>query len=533
MIREAQSTSPAYDVCLSFAGEDRQYVEQVAEILRERGVLVFYDRHEKAELWGKDLYTHLDEVYRKDARFCVLFISQHYVKKPWPNHERQSAQARAFGEIAEYILPVRFDDTEIPGLRPTVGYIDLRTTSAAELSSLIIEKLGDRTAHISATIHALKPDAAVPILIDMLRAHNAAVRLVAAQHLTITAQTNSLDVDPPNEVIPTLISVLADVDAKVRRQAVAALRAIGPRAAASVPALVAALADDDVDVRREAVAALQAIGRGAAASVPALVVALADDNADVRREANTALSYIDSDHHGTIQGLVKSITTCDQEAVVIFASKLSTMGVLAMEPLLDALRVQGEGIRSRVHLVLQKIGPPGFVPLIEALADPNKVVRETAIDVLSSRIPDARNVLESLNRQITDARDFKLPASTSYPVSGCGPLGSETQASTSYHDCPNLELLTGLGELATPAVADVIDLAWACWPEEYDNKEILSLVKEVLKGMGAAAKSLLFLLRNHGEGDIRNSAGWALHIVYGEPFRYVSYPGPWDNVYEP
>ena len=59
----------------------------------------------------------------------------------WTNHEREAAQARAFSQSEEYILPVRFDDTEIPGVRPTTGYIDLRTTSSAELCALLLEKL--------------------------------------------------------------------------------------------------------------------------------------------------------------------------------------------------------------------------------------------------------------------------------------------------------------------------------------------------------------------------------------------------------
>ncbi len=50
-----------YDVALSFAGEDRNYVEQVAQILHQLDLRVFYDRYEEANLWGKDLYVHLDE----------------------------------------------------------------------------------------------------------------------------------------------------------------------------------------------------------------------------------------------------------------------------------------------------------------------------------------------------------------------------------------------------------------------------------------------------------------------------------------
>ena len=129
-------------MCLSFAGENRRIVQPIAKRLASEGLRVFYDQYERADLWGKDLYSHLDEVYGGAARYCVLFISKHYAQKLWANHERKSAQARAFKQHAEYILPVRLDDTEIPGLPSTVGYIDLRQTTTAELVRLIIKKIG-------------------------------------------------------------------------------------------------------------------------------------------------------------------------------------------------------------------------------------------------------------------------------------------------------------------------------------------------------------------------------------------------------
>jgi hypothetical protein len=70
-----------YDVCFSFAGEQRTYVEKVAELLRARGVSVFYDRFERASLWGKDLYEYLTDIYRERARFCVIFVSSDYASK--------------------------------------------------------------------------------------------------------------------------------------------------------------------------------------------------------------------------------------------------------------------------------------------------------------------------------------------------------------------------------------------------------------------------------------------------------------------
>jgi hypothetical protein len=131
-----------YDVALSFAGEDRAYVEDIAARLKGLNVRVFYDEYERANIWGKNLYVHLDDVYGKRARYCVLFASQHYARKVWTNHERESAQARALHENGEYILPVRFDDTEIPGLRPTISYIDARQVTRHQLVALILEKLG-------------------------------------------------------------------------------------------------------------------------------------------------------------------------------------------------------------------------------------------------------------------------------------------------------------------------------------------------------------------------------------------------------
>jgi hypothetical protein len=68
-----------------------------------------------------------------------------YGAKLWTSHERQSAQARAFESAGEYVLPVRFDDTEIPGVRPTTGYLDLRKMSPDELAHAILRKVGLQT----------------------------------------------------------------------------------------------------------------------------------------------------------------------------------------------------------------------------------------------------------------------------------------------------------------------------------------------------------------------------------------------------
>lgn len=135
-----------YDVALSFAGEDRNQAEALARLLRRPDVQVFYDEFHKATLWGKDLFQHLEKVYRDKARYCVVFVSRHYLKKNWTKHELRQAQARSFESAREYILPLRLDDTVLPGLAATIGYLDLRKTKIEQVAALLLEKLGKQVS---------------------------------------------------------------------------------------------------------------------------------------------------------------------------------------------------------------------------------------------------------------------------------------------------------------------------------------------------------------------------------------------------
>ena len=136
--------SRQYEVALSFAGEQRAYVEEVARHLGARGVAVFYDDFEKARLWGQHLSEAFHKAFEQQADFVVMFISRAYVEKPWPRHERRSALSRMVREKRGYILPVRFDATPVDGLPDDVGYVRADERTPAELAALIAEKPGIR-----------------------------------------------------------------------------------------------------------------------------------------------------------------------------------------------------------------------------------------------------------------------------------------------------------------------------------------------------------------------------------------------------
>jgi hypothetical protein len=130
-----------YDVALSFAGEDREIAFKFAELLKLKGVKVFYDEYEAADMWGKDLIDHLVNIYSRKARYCVMFISRYYPLKNWTKVERKAAQERAFRDANEYILPLRLDDTQVPGITETTGYRDLRQHRIEDIVELLEQKL--------------------------------------------------------------------------------------------------------------------------------------------------------------------------------------------------------------------------------------------------------------------------------------------------------------------------------------------------------------------------------------------------------
>lgn len=157
------------------------------------GVQIFYDRLEQASLWGKDLFQHFQKIYRDEAEFCIMFISEHYVGKSWTKHEAHQAQSRSFADEKEYILPVRLDESVIPGLNPTIGYIDLRQLDLEQLVDLTLEKLGKQNPPVA---RRSLPDGKEVKLMEYnghLVAKGWPKKIESAQYLTMSLVTVALD----------------------------------------------------------------------------------------------------------------------------------------------------------------------------------------------------------------------------------------------------------------------------------------------------------------------------------------------------
>ena len=94
-----------WDVALSFAGAQRDYVEQVAEALKARGVRCFYDADEQIELWGTYLAEELPPSMSEQAAVVVVFVSADYAEGDWTRLERRAALAGRCGSCGTTCYP--------------------------------------------------------------------------------------------------------------------------------------------------------------------------------------------------------------------------------------------------------------------------------------------------------------------------------------------------------------------------------------------------------------------------------------------
>lgn len=134
------NNSHLYDVALSFAGEDRAYVEKCADILTTLGIKVFYDLYEEDELWGEDLYSLLRERYYNQSKYILIFLSEFYTSKIWTQHEMKFIKSRMLeNPDCNDVLLVKLDESLLPDIPSYIGYVSNK--SPIEIATLFARKI--------------------------------------------------------------------------------------------------------------------------------------------------------------------------------------------------------------------------------------------------------------------------------------------------------------------------------------------------------------------------------------------------------
>lgn len=136
-----------YDIALSFAGEDRDYAEQLHVHLEEYELAVFYDKAEESRILAGDVEAILGPIYEKDCRYVVVVLGERYGVKRWTLFEASKYQDRIEkGEVipiwSTKIPPSAFDQMRNRGGMTFDPGGDL-VAQAAEAASKIAQKLGE------------------------------------------------------------------------------------------------------------------------------------------------------------------------------------------------------------------------------------------------------------------------------------------------------------------------------------------------------------------------------------------------------
>lgn len=132
-----------FDVALSFPGEKRSYVADVANFLREElnDDCLFYDFDYQSQLARPNVDTLLQNIYRNNTKLIVVFLSKEYGQKEWCGLEWRAIRDIIKSKGDEQIMFVRFDDAPIEGLFSIDGYIDANKFSSKQVAEFIMERV--------------------------------------------------------------------------------------------------------------------------------------------------------------------------------------------------------------------------------------------------------------------------------------------------------------------------------------------------------------------------------------------------------
>jgi hypothetical protein len=140
---KSMNDTPDYDLAFSFAGENRDYVEQTKIACEELGLKVFYDKDKNNEWWGKNFIREQRKVYGSKTRHFVPFISPEYFVKSIPSDEFESALMTAVERGDDYILPVIIGRPVIPAdrLHRHTHYLRAEKYTPKELAQEMYERI--------------------------------------------------------------------------------------------------------------------------------------------------------------------------------------------------------------------------------------------------------------------------------------------------------------------------------------------------------------------------------------------------------
>ncbi len=150
-----------YDVGISYATEDEEYVGRVIKLLKERYQLkVFFAPAEQGNMLGEDLLIYLNKVYNDECCYVVVFISEKYLSKEYTRQEASIIKLRQATEKQRFIIPVVFGSARLDWLSKDIVYLSADKAVESEVAYYINEKIkkdktdfSNKASNVSNSVH--------------------------------------------------------------------------------------------------------------------------------------------------------------------------------------------------------------------------------------------------------------------------------------------------------------------------------------------------------------------------------------------
>ncbi len=127
-----------FDLFLSHATPDKEWVLTLAERLEARGLRVFVDSREIAV--GDNFVLRLSDGLER-SRYMVLVLSSHTEGRPWVMQEWTSFMA-GHGPLGR-LLPVKIDAVELPAILKATQTVNATDRDATRAADELFKVVGD------------------------------------------------------------------------------------------------------------------------------------------------------------------------------------------------------------------------------------------------------------------------------------------------------------------------------------------------------------------------------------------------------
>jgi tetratricopeptide (TPR) repeat protein len=132
-----------FRIALSFAGEKREFVEQVADILAGRfgETEILYDMYHEAEFSRARLGRYLPKLYHEESDLVVAVFCRDYPRKQWCGLEWDAIFDLLKQRRESEVMLSRFDGATVEGLYSDAGFTELDDKTPEQAARLILERL--------------------------------------------------------------------------------------------------------------------------------------------------------------------------------------------------------------------------------------------------------------------------------------------------------------------------------------------------------------------------------------------------------